>query len=261
MTTASGASVPRSSKQPRPRPAGGKAGGRVFSCLSDLFSFYGRTTPGRTALLAPAREAVTYGALLARTNEAVRALRSLGVGRSDRVAVVLPNGPEAAVAIVAVACGAVCVPLNPGYTADEWQRYFGDLRITTLLTRADVNSPSRGVAHTLGIPVIDMAPREGEGPAAFTLVGSAKRRAAVDDAASGGDDAFILLTSGTTSRPKLVPLTHASVCLSAHNAGAVLRLGPPDRLLNVLPFFHAHGLISGLFTALAAGSSVVCTPG
>jgi amino acid adenylation domain-containing protein len=233
----------------------------VFSCLSDLFSFYGRTTPGRAALLAPAREAVTYGALLARTNEAVRALRSLGVGRSDRVAVVLPNGPEAAVAIVAVACGAVCVPLNPGYTADEWQRYFGDLRITTLLTRADVNSPSRGVAHTLGIPVIDMAPREGEGPAAFTLVGSAKRRAAVDDAASGGDDAFILLTSGTTSRPKLVPLTHASVCLSAHNAGAVLRLGPRDRLLNVLPFFHAHGLISGLFTALAAGSSVVCTPG
>ena len=59
----------------------------------------------------------------------------------------------------------------------------------------------------------------------------------------------------------MVPLTHASVCLSAHNVGATLALGPQDRLLNVLPLFHAHGLISGLLAALAAGSSVVCTPG
>src|SRR5262245_10076466 len=145
MTTASGVRVPRRFKQSRPRPAAGRAGGRVFPCLSDLVSFYGHTAPGRMAILAPAHEAVTYGALLARTNEAVRALRSLGVGRSDRVAVVLPNGPEAAVAIVAMACGAVCVPLNPGYTADEWQRYFGDLQITALLTGPDVNSPSRAV--------------------------------------------------------------------------------------------------------------------
>ena len=59
----------------------------------------------------------------------------------------------------------------------------------------------------------------------------------------------------------MVPLTHASVCLSAYNVGAALALGPQDRLLNVLPLFHAHGLISGLLAALAAGSSVVCTPG
>ena len=65
------------------------------------------------------------------------------------------------------------------------------------------------------------------------------------------------MTSGTTSRPKMVPLTHASVCQSAHNAGAVLQLDAVDRLLNVLPLFHAHGLISGLLTALAAGSTVV----
>ncbi len=76
----------------------------------------------------------------------VRELRSLGVGRNDRVAVVLPDGPETAVAIIAVASGAVCVPLHPGFTADEWQRYFGDLRVAALLTRADVDSASRGVA-------------------------------------------------------------------------------------------------------------------
>ena len=147
------------------------------------------------------------------------------MGRSDRVAVVLPDGAEAAVAIIAVAAGAVCVPLNPGFTADEWQRYFGDLRVAALLTRADMDSASRGVAHTLGIPVIDLSPRPGEGPGAFSLVGSATARAVRQRVSAGGaDDAFILLTSGTTSRPKMVPLTHASVCLSAYNVGAAWHL-------------------------------------
>jgi acyl-CoA synthetase (AMP-forming)/AMP-acid ligase II/acyl carrier protein len=183
------------------------------------------------------------------------------MGRSDRVAVVLPNGPEAAVALIAVAAGAVCVPLNPGFTADEWRRYFGDLRVSALLTRADMDSASREVAHTLGIPVIELSPRPGEGPDAFDLVGPAMGPIADGELASSTDDAFILLTSGTSSRPKMVPLTHAAICRSAYNVGATLALGPRDRLLNVLPLFHVHGLASGLVAALAAGSSVVCTPG
>src|SRR5207244_12452722 len=85
--------------------------------------------------------------------------------------------------------------------------------------------------------------------------------ACANGAARGDDDAFILLTSGTAARPKMVPLTHRNVCLSAYNAGRVLSLTSHDRLLNALPLFHAHGLISGLLTALAAGSSVICTNG
>ena len=148
-----------------------RRGSLVFLHLADLLAHYGRMAPGRNAILAPGRAPVTYGALWAQANDVVRELRSLGVGRSDRVAVVLPNGPEAAVAMIAVAAAAVCVPLNPGFTADEWQRYFGDLRIAALLTRADMDSASRGVAHALGIPVIDLSPRPGEGPGAFDLVG------------------------------------------------------------------------------------------
>jgi amino acid adenylation domain-containing protein len=238
-----------------------KAGNRAFLCLGDLLAFYGRTAPRRNAILAPGCAPVTYAELWARTDDAVRELRRLGIDQSDRVAVVLPRGAESAVAMIAVATAAVCVPLNPDFTADELHRYFGDLRIAALLTRADMNSASRGVAQTLGIPVIDLLPRLGEGPGAFNLVGSARRRAVTGDLAPSANDAFILLTSGTTSRPKMIPLTHASVCLSAYNAGAALALGPRDRLLNVLPLFHAHGLISGLLAALAAGSSVICTPG
>jgi acyl-CoA synthetase (AMP-forming)/AMP-acid ligase II/acyl carrier protein/NRPS condensation-like uncharacterized protein len=234
---------------------------RSFSCIEDLLSSHGGNAPDSYAILAPGRLPMTYGMLWMQANEVVRELRSLGVGRTDRVAVVLPDGPEAAVAMITVAAGAVCVPLNPGLTEDEYQRYFGELHLTALLGRADLNSASRRVAHTLGIPVIDLSTRPNEAAGAFRFAGPVPRREVDNDFASSADDAFILLTSGTTSRPKTVPLTHASVCLSACNVGAAVALASRDRLLSVLPLFHGHGLISGLLGALAAGSSVVCTPG
>lgn len=234
--------------------------GRPFSSLPDLLSNCARNWPDRYAILAPGRTPMTYGALWMQAHDVAHGLRSIGVGRTDRVAVVLPDGPEAAVAMIAVAVGAVCVPLNPGFTYDEYQRYFGELHLAALLTRADLDSASRRVAHILGIPIIDVSTRPNEGAGAFWIVGQAPQRVVDDEFASSADDAFILLTSGSTSRPKTVPLTHASVCLSAHNVCANLALRSRDRLLGVLPLYHGHGLISGLVAALTAGSSVVCTP-
>jgi acyl-CoA synthetase (AMP-forming)/AMP-acid ligase II/acyl carrier protein len=235
---------------------------RSFSCLQDLLSHHGRSAPDRSAILAPGRHPMTYGALWTQTDDVVRGLRNIGVGRTDRVAVVLPAGPEAAVAMVTVAAGAVCVPLNPGFTHDEYQRYFSELHLSALLTCVHLNSASRNVAQILGIPVIDILTRPNEAAGAFSIAGQKPQHATDDNEfASSADDAFILLTSGSTSRPKTVPLTHASVCLSAGNVGSAIVLGSRDRLLSVLPLFHGHGLISGLLAALAAGSSAVCTPG
>ena len=255
-TLTKGAGLSKTTKELQ-RESGGR---RPFSCLQDLLFDYGRNARDRSAILAPGRRPMTYGALLMQVNDVVCGLRSLGVGGSDRVAVVLPHGPEAAVAMIAVAAGAVCVPLSPDFTDDEYQRYFDELHLAALLTRADLDSASRGAARTLGIPVIDVSPRPSEGAGAFGIVGQALQYVLVDEFASGVDDAFIMLTSGSTSRPKTVPLTHASVCLSAHNVCAAMGLRSRDRLLSVLPLFHGHGLISGLLAALAAGSSVVVRP-
>jgi acyl-CoA synthetase (AMP-forming)/AMP-acid ligase II/acyl carrier protein len=256
-----GAGLSKIVKELQHGTAGKSVRRRPFSCLRDLLSDYGRNAPDRYAILAPARLPTTYGALWMQANDVVRGLRSIGVGRTDRVAVVLPDGPEAAVAMIAVAAGAVCVPLNPAFTDDEYQRYFGELHLAALLTRADLKSAGRHVARIMGIPVIDLSTRPNEGAGAFSIVGQAPQLVVDHEFASGADDAFILLTSGSTSRPKTVPLTHASVCLSADNVCAALALEPRDRLLSVLPLFHGHGLISGLLASLAAGSSVVCTPG
>jgi acyl-CoA synthetase (AMP-forming)/AMP-acid ligase II/acyl carrier protein/NRPS condensation-like uncharacterized protein len=249
----------RTKELPRQR-ASKDAGSPVFSCLEELLAQHGRATPDRDAILAPGCAPMTYGMLWACAKDTVRALRSVGVGRSDRVAVVLPDGPEAAAAIVSVASGAVCAPLNPSFTADEWQRYFDELRIAALVTRPDIDSAGRAVALARGIPVLDLSPLR-TAPGLFGMTVPATRRGSADGFASATDDALILLTSGTTSRPKTIPLTHAGVCLSAYNVGAAIALEAEDRLLSVLPLFHGHGLISGVIAALAAGSSVVCTRG
>jgi amino acid adenylation domain-containing protein len=168
---------------------------------------------------------------------------------------------DCALALLAVATAAACVPVNPDLTADELSRYFSELKLTALVTAADTDSASRDVARSLGIAVIDFLPGPIDSPGDYRLAGPWVGTASAAGASRGGDDAFILLTSGTAARPKMVPLTHSNVCLSAFNAGDVLSLTPFDRLLLVLPLFHAHGLISGLMTALAAGSSVICTSG
>ncbi|MBW7971416.1 non-ribosomal peptide synthetase [Bradyrhizobium sp. BR 10289] len=234
---------------------------KIFASIGGLLDFYARKTPVAPALMAPSRPALSYGALGERVQDLIRTLRGLGIAPSDRIGVALPRGADSALAMIAVASSGACVPVNPDLTADELQRYFSELELKALVTRSDMNSPSRDVARALDIAVIDFVPGPKDDLGGCAFMGPVIGPASASGASRGDDDAFILLTSGTAARPKMVPLTHRNVCLSAYNAGHVLSLGPRDRLLNALPLFHAHGLISGLLTALAAGSSVICTDG
>jgi acyl-CoA synthetase (AMP-forming)/AMP-acid ligase II/aryl carrier-like protein len=233
--------------------------GPVFSSIKDLLAHHARWTPDRHAILSADQGPVTYRALWNETNNFESRLRQLGFGAHDRIAVVLPNGRNAAVAIVAVAASSVCVPLNPAYTLSEWQRYLVDLRVSALLTTRDVNCAGRNAAGHVGVPVLELTDRSNGD--LFDVVGSTSAGVSRPKLAPNSGDAFVLLTSGTSMRPKMVPLAHSAVCRSAYNVGSTLALGSQDRLLNVLPLFHVHGLVSGLVTALAAGSSVVCTAG
>lgn len=247
--------------RPASRETSTTAEAKIFEDIGGLLDFHARKMPVAPALLAPGRPVLNYGGIGARTQDLVRTLRGLGIAPTDRIAVALPRGADSALALIAVASSCACVPVNPDLTADELQRYFSELKLTALVTRADTNSAARDVAKALDIAVIDFVPGPQDDLGGCALVGPAVGPASSSGASRGDDDAFILLTSGTAARPKMVLLTHRNVCLSAYNAGRVLSLASHDRLLNVLPLFHAHGLISGLLTALAAGSSVVCTEG
>jgi len=213
------------------------------------------------ALLAPGRPPLDYGGLLSQLRRIGAALACAGVGGEDRVAIVLPNGPEMAVAALATAAHAACAPLNPAYGQDELRFYLGDLRPKALILPESQSGPARTVAAELGIPCLDARWTEAEPAGSLELRGL--DRSAPAATPSRGDDeiALVLHTSGTTSRPKIVPLTQRNICRSAANIASSLRLTPEDRCLNVMPLFHVHGLIGALFASLSAGASVVCLPG
>jgi acyl-CoA synthetase (AMP-forming)/AMP-acid ligase II len=235
-----------------------------FLLLNELFEYYARHSPDAAAILAPDCSALSYGALHQQISYVGGALRAMGLGRHDRVAVVLPNGPEMAVAVLGVAASATCLPTNPAYGAEELDRYFADLQPRALITQVD--SPARRVALSRGVRVVDLSTTGDMQAGLFTLTsdhgtltsdhGSAPSRDTVDP----GDVALLMTTSGTTSRPKIVPLTHANICTAACGWGTPLALTETDRCLNVMPLFHGHGLIGTVLASLASGGSVICTP-
>ena len=210
-----------------------------------------RATEGRTAL--------TYVALRALATGTVAALNAKGIGRGDRVAIVLPNGPEMAAAFIAIGCGATTAPLNPAYREDEFAFYIDDLKAKALVVMRGVETPARAAAQKLGVPILELVP--GEAAGAFTLEGGAPGSAAQPGLAQEDDVALVLHTSGTTARPKIVPLTQGNITASAAHIGAALSLAPGDVCLNVMPLFHIHGLIAAVLASLRAGGTVVCTPG
>ena len=214
------------------------------------------------AIGAPGQAPLTFKDLRLLVERTAAALHEAGVGRGDRVAIVLPNGPEAASAFLAVACHAVTAPLNPAYKAEEFAFYLSDLKARALIVLRGAETPARAVATAQGIPIFEIVPNPPfAGDFVLTpppgITGAARPYQPV-----GPDDvALVLHTSGTTARPKIVPLTHANLAASARNIGRTLRLGPSDVCLNIMPLFHIHGLIAAVLSAVAAGGSVVCTPG
>jgi oxalate---CoA ligase len=204
---------------------------------------------------------MTYAGLRALVDRTVASLNGLGVGRGDRVAIVLPNGPEMATAFLSVAAGAASAPLNPTYRQDEFEFYLDDLKAKALIVEAGSESPALQAAQKLGVGLITLMPEAEHGAGAFRLCGDPGRPAARPGPAEAHDVALILHTSGTTSRPKIVPLTQANIWTSARNIAASLELSARDRALNVMPLFHIHGLIAGLAAPLARGGAVFCTEG
>ena len=218
---------------------------------------------GAEAISAPGTKALTFGGLRDQIASLGQALNAIGIGRGDRVAIVLPNGPEMAVSFLAVASFAASAPLNPAYRADEFEFYLTDLNAKALIAAHGVDSPALGVAAKLGVPIITLTPQPDLGAGRFDLDISAipPGAAAKPGPAQAEDTALVLHTSGTTSRPKIVPLTQTNVAASAGHIAKTLALSPSDRNLSIMPLFHIHGLIASVLAPLSAGGLVCCTPG
>lgn len=206
--------------------------------------------------------AISYSDLFTRVRALITSFRACGVERNSRVAIVLPNGTEMAVSLLAVSSMAASVPLNPAYRKDEFRAYFDEMNIAALLTIRGFPSEAREVADETGLKVIELSD---DGCMTVTMAGKTVASDPDDmdedwsERTSGPDDiAMVLLTSGSTGRSKKVPLSNRNVCVATANICRTMELTAADRCLCMWEQFHVGGLVDLLLVPLASGGTVIC---
>jgi acyl-CoA synthetase (AMP-forming)/AMP-acid ligase II/thioesterase domain-containing protein/acyl carrier protein len=214
----------------------------------------------KVALSAPNRPSLTYADLREHLHLTVTTMNLHGIGHDDRVAIVLPNGPELASAFLGIAAGASAAPLNPACQKDEFNFYLSDLNAKALVVERDSGSPAVVAAKALNIPILELRSDKNDPAGRFSFIGDRIGPAKQDGFTRAKNIGLLLHTSGTTSRPKLVPLSQRNLTSSARNIVHTLKLTGDDRCFNIMPLFHVHGLIAGVLASLAAGGSIFCMP-
>ena len=209
------------------------------------------------AIAVPNGARLTYRDLRHQVASAADHLAQLGVGREDRVALVLPNSAEAIVLFLAAATVGTAAPLNAAYKEDEFRFYLQDTE-----ARVVIVPPGEGEAVRRAMPVgVRLVEAHMNVHGRLALESDAPRDRSRTAGSPGADDiALVLHTSGTTSRPKLVPLRHRNLFASAGNIASTYELAPNDVALCVMPLFHIHGLMASTTATFHSGGLVVVPP-
>ena len=214
--------------------------------------------PSHPAIVAPGGPVITYDSLRRQVRTLAQQLRAMGIDRGDRVAIVLPNGIEAIVAFLAVAAAGTAAPLNPAYKAAEFEFYMDDTNAKALITADAGGEEARGAAPS---SIIDIrAVLDEDGNVSLTGPGAGRQEARDAPAPMPDDAALVLHTSGTTSRPKRVPLSHRNLTASVENIVQTYDLSDGDVSLCIMPLFHVHGLVASTLSTLRSGGTVVVPP-
>ena len=231
------------------------------SARSGLIADHARRDPGALALLAPGRPPLTFGALLQEVDRIALSLAAAGLGRGNRVAVALPNGPELAMAVLALSDCATCVPVNPALDEAACTLLLKSCRVDALLSPDRGDSTAERIARALGVLRFRVVSRE-DGPAGtMELITDAPRRPRLPESVQPDDLALLMHTSGTTGRPKSVPISHRMLGASIVNQVNAMQLTSADRCLCVTSLFTNSGIRRSLLGPLAVGGSTVCTSG
>ena len=215
---------------------------------------------GRTASRCPHQPAIvsttfaplTYHGLQRQLDEIRWQLRLAGFDCNARIGVLMPNGPEAILAIVAVACCSIAVPIDPRLSPAEIDQRLDMLRLNALLVPQGSTSEE---AERRGLSIIEAAPA-GHGQLGLKITAQVSDLPAIDAEPDPRSPAFILQTSGTTAQPKLIPFSHSNMLAAAARIQAWFGLTPRDRCLIVSPPYYSHGLKVTVFTPLLTGGSI-----
>ena len=208
-------------------------------------------------LTSEKNEKLSYGEFKIFNEKISRQLAATNIINSDRAAIVLPNGPLMASSFLSISSYMSAAPLNPLYKQEEFEFYLDDLKPKFLLVEPNSKSLAVIAAKNLNIPVFEMKISDNQPLGTFELFDKETNYKNPNDY----DEALVLHTSGTTSRPKIVPLSNLNIFTSAVNISKSLKLTADDHCLNIMPLFHIHGLIAVLSASAKVGASVCASNG
>jgi oxalate---CoA ligase len=194
--------------------------------------------------------------------------RTFGIAKTDVVATSTPTTVAATPAVfLSVAAASGCLPMNSGYRLRECVEHMKSARTRALVVFGSDEGDAVQAARSLGLPIIRLSPGAILSGRWVAQIETGETSESCDATApeahhppEENDVALVLHTSGTTARPKVVPLTQGNLVASARRIAETLQLVPGDRCLNVMPLFHIHGLIGALLSSVAAGATFVTGP-
>jgi acyl-CoA synthetase (AMP-forming)/AMP-acid ligase II/pimeloyl-ACP methyl ester carboxylesterase len=220
--------------------------------IIDFVTRKAATSPGNSAILSPSR-CLSYEELALYSENISNSLLQLGLSNGRRVGVALPNGLEMLLVFFGITEVATFVPLNPVSPPEEFSKALRGTRVDVLLTLENLSNVIQA-ANEAFIPVLVLE-------SSVSVGWSIRPLGPVNILPTlGGRDeiAVVLQTTGTTSTPKVVPLTHRNLCVMAEHYVRFLAMTEEDRCINVIPLFHVYGILTPVMTSIAAGGSIVC---
>ena len=200
---------------------------------------------------------ISYKALKELIDSTKDTFKKLGYSHTDKIALAIEDGPKMASIFIATASNIIACPLNPSYTKDEFIFYIKDLNIRAIILEKEAPKTVILAAKETNIKILYIQNDTGK------LIPAEKNQIikSCNYVSPKSDDiALILHTSGTTSRPKMVPLTHKNLITSAKNISKTLKLKTTDKCFNIMPLFHIHGLIAGLLAPFYKGGTAIIPP-
>ena len=225
---------------------------------SSLINILKNDNPNNKAIVVPNGNSFTYAELIENVNLLIKQLITFGIQKNDRIAIYLTNKPETIITFLAISEIATAAPLNPSYTANEVKFYMEDTNAKYLITSDEANDNEALLGCPETANQITIKYDEGK----FNLIPKNKlnnksNNKNLSKNNNPNDIALILHTSGTTSKPKRVPLSHKNINISINNISNTYQLTSGDISLCIMPLFHIHGLVASTLSTLSTGGTII----
>jgi len=225
------------------------------STIRDMV-FNEKISPEHPAIESPGYQSLTYHKLRHQVISMVRTLNARGYRRNDRISVIMPASPEAAVMILSVMAGFTSIPLNPHAQRAEFGAWFSQIGIKAIIVRRESKTAAVMAAGQNDVAVLELEPADGDA-GNFGLKPEGGGSAGEAVFAEPSDTACVFLTSGTTARPKVIPVTQKQFILTRKNQCRIFGITEDDRYLHTVPLYQSMG-IGHFLNPLCCGGTVIC---